>query len=921
MAVPRGSARPLAAIASQAIVAGSSLLLQLVALRQLGAEGLGRFALLFGILVTVNSIQSGWLGDSLTVLDRFDPGIRQALVRSQFVIIVAVFAVTTLFALPVGGVSPSTALLFGVASTAWVVEETMRRLLIARREFNKLVVNDAAFAAGSFGLVGFVALTGGRFELETLVLALLAGAVLAIAVGAIQLPSSELSRGLLGPSRMRDVASFAVWRAAQVGLRPGSLALVRTIIVGVASYEALGQLESARLLLAPVLTVVNGAGVYLLPTYSAQAKAARRFSPAVPVAMVTVGLIAAAYGTVAIILRQPLTDLLTDGSTTITVTALLAWTAYSIGFGAGVPAGNAVVARGRSRLAFTTRIIDATVGVAAASVLAATGNVDAAPFGLALGTMVGAALLLHRLRQLPAPDSPLPAPTPDQRPVELDRAPDVPIRFGDISTMRGSDGAPLADSGMLRFEPAAAPLPRPRRARVLSPRALPDEPGLEDDPTLPARRTSLDRWLWLLPIIAIVATEYKFRRREIDDALGGSIDLMILAELGVYGLIGLWAVWRLAPTRPRLTPLTVVMWGYILTTAVSALYSTFAMLALARAIQLVIIGAVVHVLAVDGRLRQISALIHGWIVLLTASIAVGLAYVAPTTGPQEGRFTWLFVHSVSAGSMLALSVPMLLGLWFSAGRPVRQIPLPWPRWTYGSLLVVHIVFLLATRTRGSIGGAFVALTVMAWIWTGQRAKPQLVLGSLVIGGASLLAFGGPVIAFLTRGDNAGEIGTFNRRTEIWSLAWESFLDHPLHGLGFTSATGVFFDETGLGGAHNALFNVMIDTGLVGLTWWFALLVSVGVAISRVGRAARRGELVAGVAGSARADHLILLGMFTASIVNSITTEGLGAGVNVSAIWLYLMVAWICVLRREGRATPDQHEVAAGRSDVLGDARH
>jgi exopolysaccharide production protein ExoQ len=231
------------------------------------------------------------------------------------------------------------------------------------------------------------------------------------------------------------------------------------------------------------------------------------------------------------------------------------------------------------------------------------------------------------------------------------------------------------------------------------------------------------------------------------------------------------------------------------------------------------------------------------------------------------------------------------------------------------------VFLLATRTRGSIGGAFVALTVMAWIWTGQRAKPQLVLGSLVVGGASLLAFGGPVIAFLTRGDNAGEIGTFNRRTEIWSLAWESFLDHPLHGLGFTSATGVFFDETGLGGAHNALFNVMIDTGLVGLTWWFALLVSVGVAISRVGRAARRSELVAGAAGSARADHLILLGMFTASIVNSITTEGLGAGVNVSAIWLYLMVAWICVLRREGRATPDQHEVAAGRSDVLGDARH
>ena len=923
MAAPRGSGRPLAAIASQAIVAGSSLLLQLIALRQLGAEGLGRFALLFGILVTVNSVQSGWLGDSLTVLDRFDPGIRRALVRSQFVIIGVVFTVTTLLALPVGGVGSSTALLFGIASTAWVIEETMRRLLIARREFNKLVVNDAAFAAGSFGLIGFVAISGGRFELETLVLALLAGAVLAIAVGAIQLPSSELSRGLLGSSRMRDVASFAVWRAAQVGLRPGSQALVRTIIVGFASYEALGQLESARLLIAPALTVINGAGVYLLPTYSAQAKAARRFSPAVPLAMATVGLIAAAYGTAAILLRQPLTDLLTDGSATITVTALLAWTAYSIGFGAGVPAGNAVVARGRSRIAFTTRIIDASVGIVAAGVLAATGNVDAAPFGLALGTVVGAALLLHRLRQLPAPDSLLPAPTPDQRPVELQNAPDVPIRFGDISTMREADDTPVADPEMLRWEPAAPVLPPPR-SQALTPRASRLEPDVEHGPMPLARPGPRDRWLWLLPILAIIATEYKFRRREIDDALGGSIDLMIVAELGVYGLIGLWAVWRLAPTRPRLTPLTVAMWGYILTTAASALYSTFAMLGLARAFQLVIIGAVVHVLAVDGQLRQISALIHGWIVLLTASIAVGLAYVAPTTGPQEGRFTWLFVHSVSAGSMLALSVPMLFGLWLSAARPSRRFPLPWPRWTYGLLLAVHLAFLLATRTRGSIGGAFVALAVMAWIWTGQRAKPQLVLGSLVVAGASLLAFGGPVLAFLTRGESAEEIGTFNRRTEIWILAWESFLDHPLHGLGFTSARGVFFDETGLGGAHNALFNVMIDTGLVGLAWWIALLLSVGVAISRIGREARRHQLVGGAAGSARADHLILLGMFTASIVNSITTEGLGAGVNVSAIWLFLMVAWITVLRREGPAAPEElavaGDVAAGRHDVLGVAR-
>lgn len=916
------SGKPLAAIASQGIVAASSLMLQIIALWKLGDKGLGQFALLFGILVTINSIQSGWLGDSLTVLDRFDPGVRRALVRSQVAIVGLVFGASTLLALPIGGVSRSTAVLFGLASTAWVVEETMRRLLIARREFNKLVVNDASFALGSFALVGFVVISGSTFALETLVLALLAGAVVSIAVGVIQLPPVELSRGILGPAKMTEVASFAIWRAAQVGLRPGSQTIVRFIVVWVASEAALGQLEAARLLLAPVLTVVNGAGVYLLPTYSAQARERRQLRPGVPVAMLAVAAMAAGYGTIAIALRSPLTDLLTDGTTQVTLTALLAWTAFSIGFGAGVPAGNALVATGRSRDAFTIRIVDAVVGVATSVAIAVVFGTDATPFGLAVGTAVGAVLLLRRLGSPVEPGSQFPAPDASLRVgdlaapslgssssagVEPSQPPTSPVTssvFGDISSMSESD-----DSTIL-WEPRPAPLPRPRLAREVSSSAESETAAPTAGGRSVPRLRGADRWLWLIPLVAIVATEYKFRRRAIDEALGGSIDLMIITELGVYGLIGAWAVWRLAPTKPRLTPLTVVMWGYILTTAASALYSSFALLALARGVQLVILGAVVHVIAVDGNIRHLTKLIHGWIVLLTVSIAIGLAYVAPVTGPQEGRFTWLYVHSVSAGSMLALSVPMLLGLWLSAGRRDNPIILAWPRWVYGLLLLVHVAFLLATRTRGSIGGCFVAIAVMAWIWSGQKARPQLVLGSLVAGGASLLAFGGPVLSFLTRGESAEKIGTFNRRTEIWTLAWESFLERPLHGLGFTSAKGVFFDETGLGGAHNALFNVMIDAGLAGLAWWLALLISVGVAIFRLGRAARRREYVAGATGSARADHLILLGMFVSSLVNSVTTEGLGAGVNVSAIWLYLMVAWICVLHRESRVAPARALTAA-----------
>jgi O-antigen ligase len=392
--------------------------------------------------------------------------------------------------------------------------------------------------------------------------------------------------------------------------------------------------------------------------------------------------------------------------------------------------------------------------------------------------------------------------------------------------------------------------------------------------------------------VVIVAIEYKFRRRSIDDALSGSIDLMIAIELVTLALIGTWALWRLIPSTPRLEPLMMLMWGYILTTAASAMYSAFPMLALARAVELIIIGTVVQLVSSQGNFSTISRLLHGWVALISVSIIAGLAYVSPKSGPQEGRFTWLSVHSVSAGSMFAVSVPVLFGLWLAAGRR----PLPWPRWVYGGLLAAQVVFLLLTRTRGSIGGALVALAVMTWLASGRRARPELVLGALIAGGAFALTFGRQILEFLTRGETVDQLGTFNRRTEIWTLAWESFLERPFFGLGFNSAKGVFFDETGLGGAHNSVINVMIDVGLAGLIWWALLVMSALVLLGRLRRIERRSSvLLPGATGTARSDELILIGIFVALLINSITTEGLGAGVNVMAIWLFLACAWLTLL--------------------------
>ena len=902
--------RPLGAIVSQLIVAGSSLVLSLVALRELGASGLGVFSLLLGVLITANSVQTGWIGDSLTVLDRFDPGIRRALFQSQWVAAGLIAVVTYAIALQVDGVDGTAAALFALASVAWSLEETCRRILIARREFWSLVANDSAFAVGALGLVAVVIASGNDVTIEVMILSLLTGGLVAIGLAVVQLPRIELLRGPVEPSRMRELASFAGWRAVQVGLRPGTMAVVRAVVAATAGFAALGELEAARLLIAPVLTIVNGAGVYLLPTYANQVRRHTPFRPTIRRAMLVVGALAAAYGILAVLLRDLLVDLLTNGDTSVSAGAVVSWITFSVAFGVGVPAGSAMVALGHSRRTFAIRAVDAAIGVVAASLLAVAGFVPAVPAGLAVGAFVGAALLVRALHHEPA--------APDD-PADANRDPGDSTASDDLAgTVAGIVPPPPIAPSHWRWSVEHTPSPAPDVSLPVSPPPPPPRRPERPRTAGPAGRgrtaTSRSRrrrpidWhsdlLWVVPLLMIVATEWKIRRRNIDDLLAGSIDPMIAAELFVYAVAGLWALWRLVPSKPRMEPLMMIMWGYVLTTAASALYSSFPMLALARAVQLVIIATVVQLIAGQGTLVTISRFLHGWIVLLTASIAAGLVYVAPTTGPQEGRFTWLSVHSVSAGSMLALSVPLLLGLWLTAGRR----PLPWPRWIYGTLFVIHLVFLLLTRTRGSIGGALVAVAVMAWLSSGRRMKPELVLGSLVIGGALALAFGRPVLEFLTRGETVDQIGTFNRRTEIWSLAWASFLERPLFGLGFNSAKGVFFDETGLGGAHNAAINVMIDVGLAGLIWWFALIVGCLVVLGRLRGIERRSPmLLPGATGTAGSDHLVLIGLFTAMLVNSITTEGLGAGVNVSAIWLFVVAAWLTVLDRGQRTARSVRE--------------
>lgn len=417
-----------------------------------------------------------------------------------------------------------------------------------------------------------------------------------------------------------------------------------------------------------------------------------------------------------------------------------------------------------------------------------------------------------------------------------------------------------------RPDPGGAPVPDDQPLRLWRPRRLEATPAV-----------------WWFALALMVATDYKLRRRANDQTVAGSFDAFIVLELAVYAAIGGYLLFTM---RPTMRPVPIVVWtvGWCLTAAVSAIYAPTPMLAMVRAVQLVITVVLLLRFVEVADLSVMRRFVHGYVVLTTVSIVIGLAYVAPQKGEQVGRFTWLFTHSVVAGAMLALSTVVLFGMWLTH----RVAQLPWARWVYGLLLVVNVVALVRTRTRGSIGAALVAVVVVALLWLRAAGNRDLLVASII--GLLAVAFtvGHRIVGYYLRDEDASKLASFNNRTMVWEIGMESFSRRPLHGRGITASRSLFLDDTGLGGAHNAYINVLVDVGLLGIFWWGGLLMLILVGGWRLRRRVRRTEGAAALSF----DSVVVVGLVVCQMVNAVTAEYVGAGVGASAMMLYMTGLWV-----------------------------
>jgi hypothetical protein len=166
---------------------------------------------------------------------------------------------------------------------------------------------------------------------------------------------------------------------------------MRVLVVAVAGTAALGQVEAARIYVAPAILAIQGIGSYLLASYArdrslplkALVSRASKSSLALAGGALALGLVLWA----AVPLVGPW---VTGDSFTIPAVTVLGWAVYAAATATLQPFVSLAAARGRQRAALAVRLTDASLSLGALAGLLAVGLPYAAtPFVLAVGPVVG----------------------------------------------------------------------------------------------------------------------------------------------------------------------------------------------------------------------------------------------------------------------------------------------------------------------------------------------------------------------------------------------------------------------------------------------------------------------------------------------------------------------------------------------------
>ncbi|HYI38494.1 MAG TPA: O-antigen ligase family protein [Thermoleophilaceae bacterium] len=257
----------------------------------------------------------------------------------------------------------------------------------------------------------------------------------------------------------------------------------------------------------------------------------------------------------------------------------------------------------------------------------------------------------------------------------------------------------------------------------------------------------------------------------------------------------------------------------------------------------------------------------------------------------EGRITaWAGDPNVLAASLVATAVLALT----LASRPSQR-----GRWALGLCAVIAVAGMAATQSRGGLIAGAVALIAGLVLFRRQSARVVPVVVACVIVMFGYFATNPDAASRLTESGDAG-----SGRTELWTVALRGFRDHPIQGIGlnqFRLESSRYVLEPGTLRfvpiiserpvvVHNTYLQYLVETGLVGIALFLALLAACA---RRQLAAARRFE-----AQGMTDDGLLARGVLVATLATLAAGLFFSAGVDYKT-WLLLALGPV-LLHASGR---------------------
>jgi O-antigen/teichoic acid export membrane protein len=389
------------AVAAQGVSSVANLFVAVLVARTLGVDGLGQFSAAIVVMLFLVSMQTVWVGDSYTVLDRSDPNLIGGVRGSQLVHVVFAALVSAPLVHWMFAVSWAAAACFTVLVMMWQMEEFGRRVLMAHRRFSAQGMSDGVYLLTTVGLlVASQQVLGQSLALTFLCMAM--GATAAFLFNqAIVGPDQRMRVRGISTTSLVAVSAFGWWRAAQAGIGYGVQVVARWAVVGLISLEALSQLEAGRLVAAPLFVVVAAAGNVLLPVFtSMRSRPWSEFARLFYVSSALLALCVLAYGLFAVVLARPMTRLIAGPSFAGDREVVAAWVGLAAVLAFTAPTYAASVAVLSSRAIFVNRTWTSLVSLALALVPLSQGIALGLPLSMAVGLALSGTLLAIKVRKV-----------------------------------------------------------------------------------------------------------------------------------------------------------------------------------------------------------------------------------------------------------------------------------------------------------------------------------------------------------------------------------------------------------------------------------------------------------------------------------------------------------------------------------------